>query len=96
MTGKPLSDDELLRRLNAHPHIRSRMESLLSVVEDEGGDLKEADAAEMRVIEEIRRMGQESLEAWAARQVDKVSEELDQTKGIWRAGKKTVLAHNLW
>jgi hypothetical protein len=88
MTGKTLSDNELLSRLNAHPYIRNRMVSLLLVVEDESGDLKEADAAEMRVIEEIRRMGQESLEAWANRQVEKVSEELDQTRGIWREGKK--------
>jgi len=65
-------------------------------VEDESGDLKEADAAEMRVIEEIRRMGQESLEAWAKRQVEKVSEELDQTRGIRREGKKTLLAYHLW
>jgi hypothetical protein len=36
-------------------------------------------------------MGQESLEAWANRQVEKVSEELDQTRGIWREGKKNWL-----
>lgn len=83
-----LSDAELMSRLNAHPHIRNRMESLLRVVEDEAGDLKEADAAEMRVIDEIRRMGQEALTAWATRQVDKTSQELDQTRGVWREGKK--------
>ena len=36
---------------------------MLTVVEDAAGDLKEADAAEMRLIEEIRRMGHEAMQA---------------------------------
>jgi hypothetical protein len=88
MATMQLSDEELLRRLSAHPHVRSRIESLLLVVEDEAGDLKEADAAEMRLIEEIRRMGQEAMEAWAARQVEKTAQEVSQAGGVWREGKK--------
>ncbi len=42
------------------------MESLLRAVEDEAGELREADAAELRLIDEIRRMGQEALQAWAS------------------------------
>jgi membrane-bound ClpP family serine protease len=88
MAAMTLSDEELLRRLQAHPHLRNRMESLLLVVEDEAGDLKEADAAELRVIEEIRRLGQETLTAWARRQVEKSAQELSQRHGVWREGKK--------
>jgi membrane-bound ClpP family serine protease len=88
MATKTLSDEELLRRLQAHPQLRNRMESLLLVVENAAGDLKEADAAEMRVIEEIRRMGQEALTAWATQQVEKSSDELSQRRGVWREGKK--------
>lgn len=40
-------------------------------MEDEAGELKRADVAEMRVIEEMRRTGQAALQAWATRQVDK-------------------------
>lgn len=46
MTHFTPSDEELIRRLNAHPHVRRRIESLLSAVEDETGDLKLADDAE--------------------------------------------------
>lgn len=88
MTGMHLSDEELVRRLNAQPHVRSRIESLLWVVEDGAGDLKEADAAEMRVIEEIRRLGQEALQAWARRQVSKTSQEVSAASQTWREGKK--------
>ena len=52
-----LSDEAILRGLNANPQIKNRIASMLAVIEDAAGDLKEADAAEMRLIEEIRRMG---------------------------------------
>ncbi len=65
MAARILSDEELVRRLGAHPGLRDRMESLLLAVGDEAGDLREADAAELRLIDEIRRMGQEALQAWA-------------------------------
>jgi len=89
MATSYLSDDDLFKKLIAHPELRNRVESLLLAVEDEAGELKEADAAEMRVIEEMRRMGQEALQAWAARQVDKTSQELRQSdEPAWREGKK--------
>ncbi len=89
MTAMHLSDDDLVRKLSAHPDLRNRVESLLLAVEDEAGELKEADAAEMLIIEEMRRMGQEALQAWAARQVDKTSKEFSQTsEPAWREGKK--------
>lgn len=84
-----LSDDDLVRKLSAHPELRNRVESLLLAVEDEAGELREADAAEMRVIEEMRRMGREALQAWAVGQVGKTSKEFSQTSGAaWREGKK--------
>ena len=89
MAAMPLSDDDLVRKLSAHPDLRNRVESLLLAVEDEAGELKEADAAEMLVREEMRRMGQEALQAWAARQVDKTSKEFSQSsEPAWREGKK--------
>lgn len=47
------------------------MESLLAVVEDAAGDWERADAAERRVIEELRQMGNEALTTWAERGVEK-------------------------
>lgn len=88
MPATRLSDEELVRKLRAHPEVRHRLESIFQAVEDETGDLKEADVAEMRLIEEIRRLGQEALQAWASHQVQKTSRELQQTGGVWREGKK--------
>jgi hypothetical protein len=83
-----LSDDALLRQLNANPLIKHRVMSLLAVIQDAEGDLKEADAAEMRLIEEIRHMGQEALQSWASSQVEATGQALRQSGQVHREGKK--------
>lgn len=88
MSELMLSDAELIDRLNAHPHLRRRMESILAAVENEAGDLQVADAAELRVIEEMRQLGRETLSAWAQRQLSKTEAALDEQRGIGRSGKK--------
>lgn len=57
------SDEALLDRLNGHPALRGRAESMLPVVADEMGNLQEAGAAETRL---IGQMGREPPQAWAA------------------------------
>ena len=88
MESTKLSDEEILRGLNANPQIKNRIASLLAVVEDSGGDLRLADAAEARLIEEIRQMGQEAMQAWAERQVGKCEQEVRQSEQVHREGKK--------
>jgi len=83
-----MSDEALLDRLNGHPALRSRVESMLLVVGDEMGNLQEADAAEMQLIEQMRRMGQESLQAWASGQVAKAADGVARESGTRREGKK--------
>lgn len=61
-------------RLNDYPELKAKIEGLLSVVENAEGDLIKADAAEQRMVEEIRQLGQTALETWATRQ------ELQQSK----------------
>lgn len=88
MSMLPPEDERLLARLNKHPQLRGRVERLVDLVEDAGDDLRRADEAERRVIEEVRRLGQELLEGWADGQVAKRADELEQTPGVWREGKK--------
>jgi len=61
-------DERLLARLKQHPQLRGRVERLVDLVEDAGDDLRKADEAERRVIEEVRGLGQELLEDWAVSQ----------------------------
>lgn len=84
------SDEQFLHRLNAHPVLKARMTRLLDVVENTSGDLKRADAAEQRAIEEMRQMGLEVLENWAAEQIDQCTEATAGREGVQRRGKKST------
>jgi hypothetical protein len=88
MTPEQRHDEWLIRRLNQHPRLKNRIDSLLQVVENTAGDVTLADAAERRVIEEIRQMGHEALESWAVRQVEQTAGALEQAPGLWRNGQK--------
>lgn len=69
-------DELFITRLNHHPQLRERMETLLNVVENVAGDCTKADAAEQAVIEELRNMGNEALQCWAERATQKATETL--------------------
>jgi hypothetical protein len=62
-------EELFLTRLNHHPRLRERIETLLNVVENVAGDCTKADAAEQAVIEELRTIGNEALQCWAERAV---------------------------
>jgi len=83
-----MHDDELLSRLHANPEVRKHLESTLRAIADEQGELGDADAAEMRLIDEMRRMGRASLSAWAQRKSAHETESRQGTAGVWREGKK--------
>ena len=84
------NDDQVfIDRLNQHPKLRNRMEALLNVVENTGGDCKKADDAEQYVIEELRKMGNDALHCWADNTVNKASDELrKQQPKLHGNGKK--------
>jgi hypothetical protein len=89
MTEQQLpNDEEIMRALNANPLIKRRIATMLAVVQDAAGDLKEADAAEMRLIEEIRLMGQEAMQSWASRQVELTEQAVRRDGQVQREGKK--------
>ena len=88
MQAKRISDEDMVKRLNQHPELRERVAALLLAVQDEGGDLKRADEAEQRLSEELRRMGQEAMQAWAQQQVDSTEREMRAGGRAHREGKK--------
>jgi hypothetical protein len=81
-------DIVLLQRIKRHPLLRARVESLLGVVEDTGGDLEKADEAERRVIDELRQMGNEVLTEWAQGGIDKCTAQAQEREEARSGGKK--------
>lgn len=65
----------LEERLDAYPVLKKNVEALLQIVEDSSQEIETADKAEVRVIEALRVLGNELLQAWAStKAMEKVEE----------------------
>ncbi|MDP4029576.1 MAG: hypothetical protein Q8P42_11520 [Gallionella sp.] len=84
--------NELVARLDRHPTMKARVERMLDLIENTGGDLKRADEAERRAIEELRSMGQELLCDWGQRLADAEATQMEIGGNVVRQVKKTPLA----
>jgi hypothetical protein len=83
------TDQIFVERLNQHPKLRERMESLLNVVENVAGDCTRADDAERYVIEELRKMGNDALHCWGDQAAINSTEQLkEQQTKLQSHGKK--------
>lgn len=83
--------ESVAERLERHPELKARMERLLDVVENTAGDVRLADEAERRAIEELRQMGQEVMQGWGRKASSKEALEMESKGGVVRHVKKTPL-----
>jgi hypothetical protein len=88
MNGVELSDEALMAALRAQPELRERVSSIVRAIEGEGGELKEADAAEERIVEEMRLLGREALRSWAENRVEATERDIRQRPQMHRQGEK--------
>lgn len=88
MAAAKLSDAAFLAILDAHPDLRERFVSIAMAVADTEGNLKEADAAEERIVEEMRLLGRQAMQEWAEIQVAATEREIRQQPAMHRQGKK--------
>lgn len=94
---KPLiNPPSLEERLKEYPELKTKIESMLAIIENAGGDVEKAAEAERRIIEELRQMGNEVLHSWARRQQQKKEEEYDTKPGVNRKGKKSSTGTRDW
>jgi hypothetical protein len=92
---KPLVTNQpsLEERLKEYPELKGKIEAMLAIIENVGGDVEKAAEAERRIIEELRQMGSEVFHSWARRQQQKKEQEYDPKPGVNRKGKKALLVH---
>ena len=88
MTVTKMSDGALLAFLEAHPELRDRMASIAGAVANACGGLEEADAAEERLVEEMRLLGLAAMQGWALGRVGASERETRLQAGMQRMGKK--------
>jgi len=84
-----IQDQILIARINRHPELKNRFESLLDIVENTGGDCIKADDAEQHVIDELRKMGNAALHGWAGvAAVSSAAQLRGEEEGLEGNGKK--------
>lgn len=88
MEGLELSEEALTAALRAHPELRKRISSIVLAVEGDEGELKEADAAEERIVDEMRLLGREALKSWAENRVEATEREVRRRPQMRRQGEK--------
>jgi hypothetical protein len=93
--GQGKRAEDVAQRLERHPVVKSRMMRLLDLIENTDGDLRRADDAERRAIDELRAMGQELLRGWGQHLADEEARRAEQDATVVRQVKKTPLAQHL-
>jgi hypothetical protein len=88
MAAAKLSDEAFLAILEANPGLRERFVSIAMAIADSEGNLKEADAIEERIVEEMRLLGRAAMQGWAETQVEATERDIRQQPAMHRQGKK--------
>ena len=83
-----LGPQSLEARLKMYPELRAKIETMLSIIENAGGDVEKAAVAEQRVIDAMRDLGNDVLHQWARQQHTKKESEFHAKPGINRKEKK--------
>lgn len=66
----------LIRRLRQQPKVRARVERILAIANSSEGPLKTADEIEELLLEEMRRLGNDTMTEWATEAEKRVGQEL--------------------
>lgn len=78
----------LIKRLEKHPYLLTRLEAMLEVAENTTGEYELADDAEEKLFIEVRKLGNEMLQNWAENQIQDKSEKVLERKEAIRHSKK--------
>lgn len=77
-----------MERLRQHPELLARFQSILDLTGNTQGPLKTADEVEELLVQELRQLGNSSMNQWATQAEARVSEELKGADGTVRSRKK--------
>jgi hypothetical protein len=81
-------EQRLIEKLRKRPQLMERLESIMGISEVDDEKLPTADEVEERLIEEIRRLGNEVMGQWAQNAEIRVGQEVEQGKPGVRVRKK--------
>jgi hypothetical protein len=83
------TEDSFFTRLKQYPSLCERIETLLNIVENVGGDCTKADAAAQAVLDEVRKLAHAALQGWAEQAVHRATATVRQQQPTLQGnGKK--------
>jgi hypothetical protein len=88
---------KLLEQLRAHPKLLERFQSLLEISSKADGPVKRADEIEALLIEEMRRLGNATMESWPAEPRERWENNSSRkTHRLWYAKKNADEVGRRW
>ena len=79
---------ELIEQLRKHPELFERVRKILEISASAEGPIRKADEIEALLIEEMRRLGQATMESWAGKVEQTLADELKQKDASASVRKK--------
>jgi hypothetical protein len=91
------SELNLIRRLRKQPKMMERVQRILEIANSSEGPLKTADEIEELLLEEMRRLGNDTMTEWATQAEKRVGQELQkQDPTALKRKKNANLVVHLW
>ena len=82
------SELKLIRRLRKQPKMMERVQRILEIANSSEGPLKTADEIEELLLEEMRRLGNDTMTEWATQAEQRVGQEVQRQDPTVRKRKK--------
>jgi hypothetical protein len=77
-TKLTMTEEQLIKQLREHPELLERFQTILQISTSADGSIKKADEIEALLIEEMRRLGNATMQSWASRAEATLGEQLRQ------------------
>lgn len=81
-------ETQLIRQLRQQPEMLARVQSILDLAHAADGPLQTADEVEELLIQELRQLGNTTMNQWATQAEERVSSELKGQDATVRSRKK--------
>lgn len=81
-------EEHLIQQLRQNPRMMERVQTILNLADNADGPLKTADEIEEILVEEMRRLGNDTLHHWASKAEERVAREFKEEHPPARSRKK--------
>ena len=81
-------EEQLIEKLRKHPEMMERFEAILGLAESGDGPIRKADDVEDQLVEEVRKLGNMTMQEWAKKAESRSAQEFIEAHPKSRCFKK--------